>query len=106
MRTTIYIGCSVAGVQNEDKEALGGSLVEEPTVVGFQSKASKRRIQVLLGVLAAILIIGLVAVVLAVVMRKKDKVDASAGGSVDRRMGLGLLQRPRFWKRKDAQWPT
>ena len=44
--------------------------------------------------LAAILIIGLVAVVLAVVMRKKDKVDASAGGSVDCRMGLGLLQRP------------
>ena len=68
MRTTIYIGCSVAGVQNEDKEALGGSLVEEPTVVGFQSKASKCWIQVLLGILAAILIIGLVVVVLAVVM--------------------------------------
>ena len=43
MRTTIYIGFSMAGVQPEDKEVLGGSLVEEPTMVGFQSKASKRQ---------------------------------------------------------------
>ena len=80
---------SVAGIEPEDKEALGDSPAE--TVVRFQSKASKRRAQVLLSVLAAILIIGLVVVVLAVVVRRKDNVDASAGGSVDRRLGLGLF---------------
>ena len=78
-------------VDREDKEALGDSPAEEPTVV-----------RVLLGILAAILIIGLV-VVFAVIMRKKDKVDASAGGSVDRRLGLGLLQRPLFWNHNDQR---
>ena len=81
---------------------MGDSPAEEPTVVRLQSKASKRRTQVLLGILAAILIIGFV-VVFAVVVRKEDNFDASAGGSVDRRLGLGLMQRPRFWKRQDAQ---
>ena len=82
---------SVAGVEPEDKEALGESPAEEPTMIRLQLEASKRRTQVLLSVLAAILIIGLVVVVLAVVVRRKDNVDASAGGSVDRRLGLGLF---------------
>ena len=93
-------------VEPEDKKALGDSPAEEPTVVKLQLKASKRRTQVLLGVLTAIPIISLVVVVLAVVVRKKDDLDASVGGSVDRRLGLGLLQRPRTWNRKDAQGST
>ena len=78
----------MAGVEPEDKEALGESPAEELTMVRLQSKASKRRTQVLLSVLAAILIIGLV-VVLAVVGRKKDIVDASAGGSGGSPTGTG-----------------
>ena len=55
---------SVAGVEPEDKEALGESPAEEPTMIRLQLDASKRRTQVLLSVLAAILIIGLVVFLL------------------------------------------
>ena len=64
------------------------SPAEEPTVVRLQLKASKRRTQALLGVLGAILVIGLV-LVLAVVARKKDNDDASAGGSGGSPTGSG-----------------
>ena len=93
---------SVAGVEPEDKEALGDSPAEEPTVDRLPLKESKRRTQVLLGVLAAIPIIGLV-VVFAVVVRKKDNVDASAGGLGGSPTGTGTAETTSNWKRKDTQ---
>ena len=73
----------VAGVEPEDKEALGDSPAEEPIVSRGKSKGSKQKMRIVVGALVAILIIVLI-VVLAVyfaVVKKKDNVNASAGGS-------------------------
>ena len=73
----------VAGVEPDDKEALGDARSEEPSVSGEKSKGSKRRKLIVLGVLAAILIIAVAVIVPVyfVVVKKKNNVAAATGGS-------------------------
>ena len=86
----------VAGVEPEDKEALGDSPAEEPIVSRGKSKGSKHKMRIVVGALVAILIIVLI-VVLAVyfaVVKKKDNVNASTAGSGGSPTGTGTAAKP------------
>ena len=87
----------VAGVEPEDKEALGDSPAEEPTTLSRgKSKGSKQKMRIAVGALVAILIIVLI-VVLAVyfaVVKKKNNVNASTAGSGGSPTGTGTAAKP------------